>query len=232
LLLGRIVLFESGLFEELLHRARVKRGSLKTLLGKPSLRKRWLCCIFFMMPYFFVYNVLITLAPEFAKARGVPEPVTAQNALLCYSFSAIFGTAISVWVSTWLRKRIAALFCLMIINLILAFQYLFQEPASDIAFYALCAVMGLANYFSLLLFAAIEQFGTNMRATAGTSSISIGRTTLIISNFIFLAFKSAGFDIVHAGAFTSAIVFAIGFLCLLGLRETYYQGMDFLEENI
>ncbi len=231
LMLGRMMLFESGLYEQIVKHAKVKRGSLRMLFGKPVLLKRWLCCIFFMMPYFFVYNVLITLAPEFAKAVGVTIEIKGSSALLVYSFCAMIGTALSVIVSDFLRKRIMAIVIFMVINLILCAYYIFENRPSEIAFYALCCVMGSVNYFALQLFAATEQFGTNMRATAGTSAISIGRTTLVITNSIFLAFKGSGFDIIHAGAYTGAIVFAVGFVSLLGLRETYHQGMDFLEET-
>jgi MFS family permease len=229
-LLGRMILFESGLYEELLKRKKVVRGSLKLLLSRPALLKRWLCCIFFMMPYFYVVNVLITLAPEFGKAVGVVTPVIAHSALMVYSICAMIGTILSVVVSDLLRKRVATIVVFMAANLVLGAYYLIQNQPSEIAFYILCGLMGMTNYFALQLFAAVEQFGTNMRATAGTSAISIGRATLVITNSLFLAFKSCGFDIVPAAAFTGAIVFAIGFACLFGLRETYHQGMDFLEE--
>lgn len=230
LLCGRIILFESSLYQELLSRKKVVRGSLKLLFSKPVLLKRWLCCIFFMMPYFYVYNLLITLAPEFGKAVGVTAPISAPTALMVYSICAMIGTILSIIISDLLRKRIMALIVFMVANLALAAYYLFQNQPSEYAFYILCGIMGMTNYFALLLFASIEQFGTNMRATAGTSAISIGRTTLVISNSIFLAFKASGFDILSAASWTGALVFLIGFACLTGLRETYHQGMDFLEE--
>jgi len=230
LLLGRMTLFESGLYEKLLMQAKTKRGSLKMLLSKPVLLKRWLCCIFFMGSYFYVLSFLITLAPEFGKAVGVAAPIKASTAITVYSSCAMIGTMLSVLVSDFLRKRVVTLALFMLVNMILGACYLLQDHPSEVTFYTLCGVMGLMNYFVLLLFALVEQFGTNMRATAGTSAISIGRSTLVITNSVFLAFKASGIDILHAAGYTGAIVFTVGFVSLLGLRETYHQGMDFLEE--
>lgn len=229
LLLGRIVLFESGLYEKLLAQPRVKRGSLKTLFGNPALLKRWLCCIFFMMPYFYMINLLVTLAPEFARATGVTAPITASKALIMYFICASGGTFLAVMASKLLQKRLLALVLFMTVNLALAAYYLLQRGLGENAFYALCGALGLGNYFVLLLFAVTEQFGTNMRATAGVSAISIGRTTLVITNSLFLAFRAAGTDILAAAGYTGTIAFAVGFICLFGLRETYAKSVDFLE---
>lgn len=232
LLLARMALFESGLYEELVARTEVARGSLKLLLTNPALVKRWLCCIFFMMPYFYVFNVLITLAPEFGKAAGATTPIKADVALVIYSVCGMIGTIASVLISQVLRKRIMAILLFMAANLVLSASYLLQSHANAFDFYVVCGIMGSTNYFALLLFAAIEQFGTNMRSTLGVSAISAGRTTLVITNSVFLALRGAGLDITTAAAWVGALVFSVGFLCLFGLRETYHHGIDFLEEPI
>ncbi|MDX2027985.1 MAG: MFS transporter [Alphaproteobacteria bacterium] len=231
LLFGRMVLFESGLYEQLLHTTKVARGSLKLLLKKPDLLKRWLCCIFFTMPYFYTVNLLITLAPEFGKAVGVSVPIKAPTALMLWSGSAFFGTILAAIVSRMLQRRILAIAIYLVINLMLSAWYLMQNQPSEIGFYMICAVTGLANFFVLELYVAIEQFGTNMRATGGTSALSIGRSTLVITNSVFLALRASGVDILSAAAWTGAGAYIIGFICLLGLRETYHQSMDFLEER-
>ncbi|MFY9287872.1 MAG: MFS transporter [Alphaproteobacteria bacterium] len=230
LLMARMVLFESGLYEKLA-KIKVPRGSIKLLFKKPDLLKRYICCIFFAMPYYYMVNLLITFSPEIAKALGIAEPIKANIAIFIYSAAALIGTVLATLASRALQKRVMALALFMSINAALAACYLTQHQPSATSFYILCGIMGAFNFYVLLLFTAVEQFGTNMRATGGTSSLSIGRSTLVITTSVFLAFRGAGYDVLSSAALVGGIVFAIGFICLLGLRETYHQGMDFLEET-
>lgn len=230
LLLARMSLLESGLFEKLTEQ-NVVRGSLKLFLKNRDLLKRYLCSIFFTIPYFYIVNLLVTLSPEFGKAVGVADPIKANIALLVYSMCAMVGTITATLVCKILRRRILPIFMFMCVNVVLVIYYLTQHQPTAQEFYVLCGIMGLANFFVLLMFTAVEQFGTNMRATAGTSALSTGRSTLVITNSIFLAFRASGFDLIPAATWVGVIVFTIGFLCLLGLRETYHQPMDFIEEK-
>ncbi|MDR3424797.1 MAG: MFS transporter [Alphaproteobacteria bacterium] len=230
LLLARMMLFESGLYEKLAA-TKVKRGSLILFLKNPNLLKRYLCCILFAMPYYYTVNLLMTLAPEFGMAVGAAQPIRANIALMVYSITAMIGTVLAIIVGKLLRRRIFTIFLFMATNLALAMYYLTQRNPTATEFYFLCGIMGLANYFVLLLFAAVEQFGTNMRATAGTSALSTGRATLVVTTTVFLAFRSAGLDIIPAAFWVAAIVFAVGFVCLAGLRETYGRSIDFIEET-
>jgi putative MFS transporter len=81
-------------------------------------------------------------------------------------------------------------------------------------------------------FVTVEQFGTNMRATMATSAFSTGRATLIVVNLVYLALHSAGLSVLTSVTYIVTLAFGLGFLSLLGLRETYHQGMDFLEEKV
>jgi MFS transporter, putative metabolite:H+ symporter len=229
LLFLRMALFESALFKNL-EQQKVPRGSLRLLLQNKDLLKRYLCCIFFAVPYYYIVNILVTLAPEFALAVGVATPIKAHTALLIYACCGMVGTVLATAMSRALQRRVLPIGLFMLVNIGLAAWYLLQHQPSATAFYALCGILGLANFFVLLLFTAAEQFGTNMRATAGTSALSVGRATLVLSNVGFLAFRSAGLDIIGAAAAVGGIAFTIGFICLCGLRESYHQDMDFIEQ--
>ena len=230
LLLGRMALFESGLYEAVA-RGKAARGSLRLLLRKKDLLKRWLCCIFFAVPYYFLVNILITLAPEFGKAAGAAEPIKANIALMVYSLGSIGGAILCALVGHVWRHRTRTLLFYMLVNAAFVVLYLTQSGPTAPQFYALCGAMGLGNYYVLLMFAAVEQFGTNMRATAGTSALSIGRATLVLTNSLFLAFRAGGYDVLQSGACVGLIALLIGLCCLPGLRNTYRGDMDFIEES-
>jgi len=70
-----------------------------------------------------------------------------------------------------------------------------------------------------------------MRATAGTSALSSSHATLVITNLFYLALRNSGFGVIIATVYVSVLVFGAGFLGLLGLRETYHRGMNFVEDN-
>lgn len=229
ILLGRMALMESGLFERMATSG-VRRGALGIFLKNRDMLKRWLLCVFFMMPYFYMLNLLVTLAPEFGLAVHAAAPIKATTALMIYPAFVIPGTFLCVLACRVLKKRVRALALFMAINVLITIIYLAQREPTAFGFYAVCAVFGLANFYTLLLFLSVEQFGTNMRATLGTSAISTGRATLVITNSVFLAFRAAGFDLISSAAWVGVIVFAVGFACLLGLRETYHRDMDFIEE--
>ena len=181
------------------------------------------------MPYYFVTNILISLAPEFGRAAGITVPILASTALLIYCPAAWVGETLAVLVSRSLQRRILTIALFMAVNAVLVVAYLSLRGLTETLLYILCAIMGLSNFFVLLLFTAVEQFGTNMRATAGTSALATGRATLIITNSLFLFLRGNGLDLVAAAGWTAAFVFSIGFFSLFGLRETYGKSIDFLE---
>jgi MFS family permease len=229
LLLGRMVLFESGLFEQLAD-TKTPRGSLALLFRDRGLLKRWLCCVLFAVFYYFVVNILISFAPEFGKAVGVAEPIKVSVALLIYSACAMGGSVLVTVVSRLWQKRVRSIAVFLAANIVLGAYYLYQRQPSAAQFYALCGLMGFANFYVLLLYAAVEQFGTNMRATLGTSSLSVGRATLVITSSVFLALRHAGVDIVTAASYVGGGVFLISLIALLGLKETYNRNIDFIEK--
>src|SRR5262249_19756022 len=105
---------------------------------------------------------------------------------------------------------------------------LMQKNETAFAFYVLCCTIGLCNFWLLLVSIAVEHFGTDMRATAA-SAINMGRGTLVLTNALFLELKSQGAGMVAAAGATAVAGLPVGFLCLLGIEETFRRDMDYLE---
>lgn len=229
LLLARMTLAESTLFE-LVVGAKIQRGSLRLFLRKPGLLKRWLCCVALIMPQVFVTGFLMTLVPEIGKALGVISPVKANIAMMVYFGAQVFADIMGVIICNLFRRRIAVTLGYLIVASLAVARYLTMDQPSAAEFYAWCGVMGLCSFAMLYIFLTVEQFGTNMRATATTSALSTGRATLVITNLLFLVLHNSGLSLLAATGCVSAFAFTLGFVSLLGLRETYHQGMDFLEE--
>ena len=229
LLLARIVMFESSLFEALIN-SEIKRGSLYLFFKNKNLLKRWLCCIGMVMPQVFATGLLMTLSPEIAKAIGVEGQVKANIALMVYFVGQFAADIMGVIICNFFRRRKPVAVGYMIISSLMVARYLTLDHPSTIDFYICCGAMGLASFYMLYLFMTVEQFGTNMRATAGTSALSTGRATLAVTGSLFLMLHNSGLNLLTAVAYVSVFAFGLGLICLLGLRETYHQSMDFLEE--
>ena len=218
LLLLRSRLFESPLFEELAQRRR-NDGSFLQILGHGASLKKWLCCIFILAPNFFVTGLLLTLAPELAKAAGVGAPVRANIALACYFTAAVAGDLLSGYLSERLRSRRRVLIAYLGANAVCALSYISFTPHSAAGFYALAFVFGLFNLWALATTAAIEQFPTPVRATVTTTSMNVARACLVPMNLAFLALKDSG--TAPAATAVGAGIFALGFIAALRLKESY-----------
>ena len=230
LLLARMGLLESFMFVALAD-TKTPRGSLLLALRNPNVLLRYICSIGITMSYLFMANMLVTLAPEFGKAVGVEEPVKTTVALMCFIAGQFVADIMAVVVSCALKSRRKATALYMGAAAIACAVYLTLDHPTSILFYAVCGVMGFFSIWVLLLFTAVEQFGTNMRATLGVSAISMGRATLIVTTSIFLALRGAGFDIISAAAWVQGGAVVISLFSLLGLRETYNRNLDFIESK-
>src|SRR6185369_13445971 len=111
LLLLRIGVYESGMFEQM-RRSAVRRGSFLSLFASRDRARRYLCVILIGVPIWYVVGILVTFSPEFGKAMRMAEVPTAGRAVMfTYIGLAIgdlaSGAASQVWRS---RKRIVACF--------------------------------------------------------------------------------------------------------------------------
>jgi hypothetical protein len=97
--------------------------------------------------------------------------------------------------------------------------------------YFLCLILGTcAGYWAVLVTTAAEQFGTDIRSTVATSVPNFVRGSGMIIASSFLVLKPH-FSILQTVLIIGGFVFALGFLALLVLKETYGKDLDFLEES-
>jgi MFS family permease len=228
LLLMRVLVAESGLFETLKKKTKVKRGNFALLLH-PSRVVRYAACIFIATPTWYFISVLITFAPEIGRTLGITGEISVATALpLAYLGITLGDFASGMLSQLWgSRRKAIAVFvaggaavtaCLPLLH-----------GASPAAYYGFCFVLGFfLGYWVLMLTVAAEQFGTNLRATAATSVPNFVRATGVLCTSSFIALKPLGTVqgalIVGAGAFIAAAV------ATALLHETFGRDLDFVEE--
>ncbi len=217
------MLFESPIFAQILG-TNIRRGSLRDLLGKFQNLKKYVFCIPILGSNFFVTGILMTLAPEIGRATGGWAPVKANIALALYFLAAAFGDALAAWLSELLKSRriVAALFIGG--NALLSFVFLQNLARSAFEFYTVCVAFGFLNLWAMSATIVVEQFPTELRATATTSNINFSRATVIVMNLVLLALKplgiTSGLMIIGAG------IFALGLLGVWLLPETYGRSLE------
>lgn len=229
LLLLRIGVFESGVFEHIKSNKEVKKGDFFSLFTNKERFIRYLKCIGMGLPTWFVIGILATFSNEFGLALDIPEPIKPGLAIMWCYVGLSSGDIASGFISHALESRKKAVFYLMLFTFICSVIYLFGGIKSATAFYAVCLLLGFGiGYWAMFVTIGAEQFGTNLRATAATTIPNMVRGTVVLMTTLFASFKTS-FTVLESGALVGLICFIIGFYCILTIQETHNRDLDFLE---
>ncbi|MCX5744120.1 MAG: MFS transporter [Proteobacteria bacterium] len=230
LLLLRIGVVESGMFNAAVAKAAVVRGNFFQLFTNKQRFLRYLAIILVGVPVWYVISILFVFAKELGGALGLsPEPSPATALFFCYAGAAV-GGLVSGYVSQRLRSRKQALGIFLGASVVMSTLYFAIGGMSLTVFYAMCACGGLASgYWSVFVSTAAELFGTNLRATATTTVPNFVRGSAVL---LTTGFKAL---IPETGIVTAAIIVGVGSFIVAGiglwtLKETFGVDLDFIEE--
>ena len=232
LLVLRIGVFESGMFDHIKEDNAVKKGNVLQLFSSGKNLKKYLSIIFVTVPVWYVMGTLVLFSPELSEQLGLPEGGVTAGKSIMYAYAGItLGDIASGLISQWLRSRkksFALFLSLTVLGVILYFMY---GGLSVSVFYTIVAFIGFATgYWAVFISTASELFGTNIRATATTTAPNFVRgSTILISillNFIISAFAV---DKLLATKITGCIIIGIGFVALWYLEETFGKDLNYVE---
>ncbi len=230
LLAARLKSFDSEMFKALQHK-KVVRGNVKLLL-KPKKALRYLCSVAVGVPIYFITAILLTLAPLVTSELNLTGPVTAADALIYGSIGLAVGDLGSGLLSQWIKSRKKAIAIFLVVALVTMVIYTQSVGATPGFIHFLSFVLGTcAGYWAVLVTAAAEQFGTDIRSTVATSVPNFvrGSGMIIASTFLYL---KPHFTILNTVLIIGGTVFAIAFVALFLLKETYGKDLDFLEGDV
>jgi MFS family permease len=230
LLLMRVSVFESGMFESLKHKTNVQKGNFFSLFTNKDRLSRYLKCIAIGIPTWFVIGILATFSNEFGVAMGIQEAVEPGKAIMfCYVGLAI-GDLSSGVISNALKSRKKAVFILLVLSLICSLYYLYAGIQTTFALYATCVCAGFSvGYWAMFVTIGAEQFGTNLRNTAATTVPNMVRGTVILMTSFF-AYLKPSMSIFNAAAIVGLIAFVLAFYSIFTIPETHGKDLDYLEE--
>jgi MFS transporter, putative metabolite:H+ symporter len=173
---------------------------------------------------------VMTFTPEIAQAMGMVELPKVSTVFMVFFIGFTFGDFSCGMLSQYLRSRKRAIAIYLGVFAALLGVYFLVAKVSLFVYYGLFLILGIsAGYTIVLLTLAAEQTGTNLRATATTSSLNLLRASVIPQTIAFTWFNS------FLGAYQAAII--VGILSVgiaawayTNLEETFDNDLDFMEE--
>jgi putative MFS transporter len=232
LLILRIGVYESGMYDSIKKEDNVKKGNiLQLFLHLPSLKK-YLCVIFVTVPVWYVMGTLVLFSPELSEAMGLPENSISAGRAIMYAYTGItFGDIASGVISQLLKSRKKALALFLFLTTLGVILYFIFGGLSVSMFYTIITFIGFATgFWAVFISTAAELFGTNIRATATTTAPNFVRASTILITFI-LNFIISTFEVdkLLATKITGAIIIGIASISLYLLEETFGKDLNYVE---
>jgi MFS family permease len=229
LLALRVGTFESGLYKNVTDKKIVK-GKFSMLFSNRERFLRYLYCLLIGLPIWFVVGIFVTQAPEFGKALGAPETLSAGVGIMFTYIGISLGDLFAGLLAQMTKSRKLAVFIFQIMIIVSSVWYLSSTGISQQKFHWLAFFMGLAvGYWATFVTISSEQFGTNLRATVTTTAPNFVRGALIPSTFLFEFFVHR-YNIITAGYIMIFLLSAIAIFALTQLKESFNKDLNYLEE--
>lgn len=228
LLLMRVKVFESGIFEKA-KKENLSRGNIMELFTSRKQFYKYIRCILIGVPVWFVAGILMTFSPEFGKVLDLGVPIVAGKAVMWEYLGLTIGDISSGILSQYLNSRKKVVLMFVSLVAILSSVYLFVPLQSATIFYALCVCLGFAaGYWALFVTIAAEQFGTNLRATVATTVPNFVRGSIIVMTPLFLLFKEQ-FGILTGAGMVGLLVIVVALIGIFKMEETFGKDLNFVE---
>ncbi len=228
LLVLRVSIFESGLFNEL-KETNIARGNFWMLFNNRERFFRYLKCILIGVPAWYVIGVLVTFSDQFGLAFGIPN-VDPGKAIM-YQYGAIaFGDLTVGLLSNYLKSRKKALFIFYAITIFFMVLYFLQDGGTAQGMYWICAGLGFGTGFSVVYITmSAEQFGTNLRATTAISVPNMVRGALPLIILLFKAIREYTGSYVTGGWVTGIILMGVAIIAAFNIKESFGKDLNFVE---
>ena len=231
ILLLRVGVRESGLFNKVREEREVSRGNFFSLFTRKATFAKYVAVILIGVPIWYVVGILVTLTPEFGKAFGMTDLPTAGRAVMFTYIGLAVGDFASGLLCQWAKSRKKVIFGYIVLTAIAVGLHLTFSRASTFAYYSFCVLMGFGGgYWAMFVTVAAEQFGTNIRSTVTTSAPNFVRAAVIPLTILFQATLPA-LGVVGSGIATGVLSFVVALLALARLEETFHKDLDYLEDH-
>jgi MFS family permease len=232
LLILRLGVSESGMFETVKKDQAVVRGNFFQLFTKATRTKRYLALILSGVPIWYVVGILVVRSPAIGKEMGIAEPVISGTAVMMAYIGLAVGDLTSGLLSQLLKSRKRAVAVYLLITAIGVVLYFTVGRTSTTAIYAACFVLGVgAGYWAVFVTMASEQFGTNIRSTVTTTAPNFVRGSVPVLAFAYTSLHGSGQTLERSAQVVGVVVLVVALVALLSLDESYGKDLEFVEKE-
>ncbi|AEE53537.1 MFS transporter [Haliscomenobacter hydrossis] len=229
LLLMRVSVHESGLFAQV-KQTSVQRGNFMMFFTNKKRFIKYLQCVLIGLPVWYIIGVLVTFADQFGQAFGIVGIDPARAIVYLYLGVALGDFSVG-WLSERLKSRKKTYFIFVGITLVFCTLYFLQNGNEPSIFYALCGGMGFGAGFNVVYITmGVEQFGTNLRASAAISIPNMVRGALPLILWLFKSLRNTFNHYLMGAVVTGIILFVMAIVAAWFMEETYGKELDFVEE--
>lgn len=228
LLLLRVSVIESGIYNEVKKSDSIKRGHFLSFFTDFERFTKYIKCIIIGLPTWFCIGILAMMSNQFASALGI-NVIDPGKAIMWAYIGISIGDFSSGFISHWLKSRKKAIFYMMLFTLVGIVLMLYGNTNTENKYYFYCTWLGLGTgYWAMFVTMGAEQFGTNIRSTATTTIPNIVRGLLPIMLFFFDYLK-VSLGIIWSAAVVGLVVFTFAIYATLTIEETHNKDMNFIE---
>jgi MFS family permease len=229
LLILRLGTFESKMFQQSV-KTQIKRGDLKMLLNNKERLSRFIYVLLIGLPIWFVVGVLVTQAPEFGKALGSTEVLSAGRGIMFTYIGISLGDIFAGLFAQVTKSRRLTVLLFQVMIIVSSVLYLSSNGITPERFVWLAFFMGFAvGYWATFVTIASEQFGTNLRSTVTTMAPNFVRGALIPSTFLFDYFVH-DYGLINGAYIMIFILSGIAIFALSRLKESFNKDLNYLED--
>ncbi|MEO0044917.1 MAG: putative sialic acid transporter, partial [Bacteroidota bacterium] len=228
LLVLRISVAESGMYQSIKENTAVKKGHFLAFFTNKILFVKYLKCILIGVPIWYCIGILVFMANQFAPEMGITSIDPGKAIMWAYITTSV-GDFSSGFISHALHSRKKTILYMLLFTLAGVALLLFSGHKTENMYYFYCGWIGLGcGFWAMFITVAAEQFGTNLRSTATTSVPNMVRGTVPIMLIGYDYLKQTNSVIISA-AIIGLIAFALGIYAILTISETHDKHMDFVE---
>lgn len=230
LLILRIGVYESGMYDQVKKDKSIQKGNFFQLFKSWENVKKYFSIILIAVPVWYVMFLLVQLAPEMCKAMGMQDPPKdARKSIMIAYIGITIGDVASGLLSQWLKSRKKVLALFISLTLIFSIAYFLWAAQNQFIFYTIVLLIGFATgYWAVFMSTASELFGTNIRATVTTTVPNFVHASVLLMTPLYQLFK-VNLGSVRSAIYVGIIVFAIAFIALYLLQETFKKDLDYVE---
>jgi MFS transporter, putative metabolite:H+ symporter len=229
LLAMRLKVKESNLFNTMTE-SNVSKGNFLSFFTNRNLFLRYLKCVLIGLPVWLVIGVLVTFSDKFGEAFGIKGIKPGLAIMYLYLFVGLGDVAVGL-LSEKLKSRKKTLFIFYGITILFLILFFTQSHSNQNIFYAIIMGLGFGIGFNVIyLTLGVEQFGTNLRASAAVSIPNMVRGSLPLIILVFQFFREKMQSFTDGAIITTILVFTLSIISALSIKESYGTELDYLEE--